>query len=193
MKQPPAYVHPQHLGYVCRLLKALNNLKQTPRAWYQCFVVYITSLGFWSSRSNNFLFTYHQGKEVMYAILYVDDNILTTSNPAIITRVISRLSAEFSMMNHWPLSYFLDIAATHSKHGLFMVLRHVGSTSRLCVYLGDNFVSWSPKRQHVVYRSSVEAEYKGSQCSCWSCLASQSSSWIVMSVISHCYCFLWHY
>ncbi|XP_023751748.1 uncharacterized mitochondrial protein AtMg00810-like [Lactuca sativa] len=35
------------------------------------------------------------------------------------------------------------------------------SMSGFCVYLGDNFVSWSSKRQHVVSRSSAEAEYQG--------------------------------
>jgi hypothetical protein len=34
------------------------------------------------------------------------------------------------------------------------------STSGLCVYLGDNVVSWSSKRQVTVSRSSVEAEYR---------------------------------
>lgn len=35
------------------------------------------------------------------------------------------------------------------------------STSGFCVYLGDNLVSWSAKRQPTVSRSSAEAEYKG--------------------------------
>ncbi|KAJ9567488.1 hypothetical protein OSB04_003454 [Centaurea solstitialis] len=276
MRQPPGYVNSSFPDHVCRLRKALYGLKQAPRAWYHRFAVYLSSLGFLSSKIDTSLFTYHRGSDTIYLLLYVDDIILTASSPTLISMVISKLSSEFPMSDLGPLSFFLGIAPSRSKSGLFLsqsafaqeilaradmvsfnpcstpadtqtklaidgepvpdptlyrslagalqyltftrpdiayavqqvclfmhdprlphlnalkrILRYLKgtlsyglhikasavdrlvaysdagcpttrrSTSGFCVYLGDNLVSWSSKRHHVVSRSSAEAEYRG--------------------------------
>ncbi|GJS43262.1 ribonuclease H-like domain-containing protein, partial [Tanacetum coccineum] len=46
------------------------------------------------------------------------------------------------------------------------------STSEYCVFLGDNLLTWSSKRQDTLSRSSVEAEYR------WVANAVAETSWI---------------
>lgn len=34
------------------------------------------------------------------------------------------------------------------------------STLKFCVFLGDNIISWSAKKESTVFRSSIEAKYR---------------------------------
>jgi hypothetical protein len=49
MEQPPGYVDQTHPNLVCRLKKALYDLKQTPRAWSDKIGQYLVISGFQTS------------------------------------------------------------------------------------------------------------------------------------------------
>ena len=112
-----------HPYYVCLLRKSLYGLKQAPRAWYKHCADYVLSIGFIDIRCDNSLTIYSQGLDMTYILLYVDDIILTTSSDALRCSIIALLSYEFSMINLGRLNYFLGIAVTIHKGGMFLSQR----------------------------------------------------------------------
>ena len=115
--------HPTHLDYVCLLKKSLHGLKQAPRAWYQRFVDFVSTIGFTPSKSDHSLFIYKEGTGMAYILLYVDDTILTASSTAFRTSIMSLLGFEFAMKDLGLLSYFRGIAVTQHTDGLFLSQR----------------------------------------------------------------------
>ncbi|XP_023769207.1 uncharacterized mitochondrial protein AtMg00810-like [Lactuca sativa] len=120
MHQPAGFRHPSDHHHVYRLRKSLYGLRQAPRAWYQRFTDYVTTLGFHHSSCNHSLFVYRNGHDIAYLLLYVDDIILTTSSPILKQHLVSCLSHEFSMKDLGPLHYFLGIVVTRNPGGLFL-------------------------------------------------------------------------
>ncbi|XP_021971920.1 uncharacterized mitochondrial protein AtMg00810-like [Helianthus annuus] len=55
-----------------------------------------------------------------YLLLYVDDIILTASEPGLLARIIGSLSSAFAMTDLGRLHHFLGITATRDSNGLFL-------------------------------------------------------------------------
>ena len=114
MHQPPGFVDKRFPHYVYRLRKALYGLKQAPKAWYQRFAQFLLHMGFVVAQSDNSLFTFRQGNDMAYLLLYVDDIILCTSSDALRDCIIAHLKTEFPMSDLGPLSYFVGISVTRT-------------------------------------------------------------------------------
>lgn len=89
------------------LCKSLYRLKQVPWSWYKCFVDYIYSIGFSQSNCNHSLFIYKKWFHMTYLLLYVDDNIPTSSSDALRQSNILLLSSKFAIKYLRPLHFFL--------------------------------------------------------------------------------------
>jgi hypothetical protein len=55
-----------------------------PRPWYHCFASYLVLLGFVEAKSDTSLFVYRHGTDIAYLLLYVNDIVLTASNPKLL-------------------------------------------------------------------------------------------------------------
>ena len=114
MTPPPGLQMPQ--GTVCRLRRALYDLKQAPRAWFERFSTVVQAASFTASIHDSAVCVHTFSRDRTILLLYVDDMILTGDNSAHIAFVKQKLS-ETLMTNLGPLRYFLSIAITSHPDG----------------------------------------------------------------------------
>ena len=81
MEQPPGYVA-QGKTKVYRLKKAIYELKQSPRAWFEKFSLTISGIGFCQCHSDHSVFFRRIRFGIVVLAIYVDDILLTSSNSA---------------------------------------------------------------------------------------------------------------
>lgn len=115
MKRPQGFVDMANPSYVCKLIKSLYGHKQAPRAWNSKFTSYLLAIGFKASDSNSSLFVKQSDSDVVILLLYVDDIILTGSNPSKVQSVISYLSEVFELKDMGKLTYFLGLQVNYKK------------------------------------------------------------------------------
>ena len=91
MSQPPGFVDSNFPHYVCKLNKALYGLKQASRAWFHKLRIALLQYGFNSSRADSSLFFYHTKKDTIILLVYVNDILVTGSDPSLVSHFITSL------------------------------------------------------------------------------------------------------
>jgi hypothetical protein len=97
MEQPPGFQDTSQSNPVCKLHKAIYGLKQAPRAWYTRLSNFLLDLGFQGSLVDTSLFIFLQGDIHIYMLVYVNDILITGTHPSVISSIITKLQAEFSL------------------------------------------------------------------------------------------------
>eukprot|EP00253_Pinus_taeda_P008546 PITA_08546 len=131
MEQPIGFIQTDS-SFVCRLKKSLYGLKQAPRAWYAKMDSFLLESGFSRCYSDNTVYTKKVGNSLIILVFYVDDLILTGSDPNLINHVKSSLKKKFEMTDLGHLHYFLGLQVLQSKEGISLsqskyacdILRH---------------------------------------------------------------------
>ena len=114
MEQPPGYVQ-DNSSLVCLLKKSLYGLKQAPRAWYAKMDSFLLNTSFSRCHYDPNVYTKKLGNHLIILVIYVDDLILTSSDPKILTHVKSSLKKNFEMSYLGHLHYFLGLQVLQRK------------------------------------------------------------------------------
>ena len=78
---PPSSFEMNFGSQVCRLYKALYELKQSPHAWFNKFTIFVKAQGHTQGQSDHTLFyKYAVVDKIVILIVYVDDIIITSSD-----------------------------------------------------------------------------------------------------------------
>eukprot|EP00253_Pinus_taeda_P013652 PITA_13652 len=146
MEQPIGFIQTDS-SLVCRLKKSLYGLKQAPRAWYAKMDSFFLESGFSRCYSDNTVYTNKVGNSLIILVLYVDDLILTGSDPNLINHVMSSLKKKFEMTDLGHLYYFLGLQVLQSKEGKLLYLTHTRPDLSFAVGLVARFLQ-TPRESH---------------------------------------------
>jgi hypothetical protein len=119
IEQPQGFEVKDRKSRVYRLKKALDRLKQAPRAWYGRIDSFLTSLGFTKSKADSNLYFKIMNNEPVILLLYVDDLFLT-GEEKLITECKKRLASEFEMKDLSLMHYFLGLEVWQSPERIFL-------------------------------------------------------------------------
>nr|GEV07447.1 hypothetical protein [Tanacetum cinerariifolium] len=161
--QPDEFVDPDHPEKVYRLRKALYELKQAPRAWYDKLLKFLTSKGFTKGTIDPTLFTIRYGEDILLAKYTLE--ILHThgmdKGQSIGTPMATKPKLDADLSGN-PV----DQTDYHSKIRSLMYLTASRPDIVGIQFLGDKLVCWMSKKQNSTAMSSTEAEYVALSASC---------------------------
>ncbi len=105
VEQPHGFVKNSNL--VCRLKKALYDLKQASRVWSAMIRSFLNKLGFCETESDKSLFVSKNKK--MFIIVYVDDLLIFGADMSRINKVKAELKSTFKMTDLGSASHYLSM------------------------------------------------------------------------------------
>ena len=106
---------------VCKLKKALYELKQSPMAWFGRFTKVMKEFGYKQSQGDHTFFIKHSAVGGGTSLLvYVDDIIVTRNDERDKHDVKQRLAKEFEIEELGKMKYFLDIEVAYSTQVIFI-------------------------------------------------------------------------
>ncbi|GJY79338.1 retrovirus-related pol polyprotein from transposon TNT 1-94 [Tanacetum coccineum] len=118
--QPDGFVDPDHPDKFYQLRKALYELKQAPRAWYDELLNFLMSKGFTKGTIDPTLFTIKYREDILLVQIYIDDIIFGSTNPKFSKRFEKLMHNRFEMSVMGEMKFFLGLQIHQSPRGIFI-------------------------------------------------------------------------
>ncbi|GJV16040.1 retrovirus-related pol polyprotein from transposon TNT 1-94 [Tanacetum coccineum] len=120
VSQPEGFIDQDNPLHVYKLKKALYDLKQAPRAWYDMLSSFLISKHFSKGVVDPTLFTWQAGNNLLLVQIYVDDIIFTSTNIAMCNEFANQMTTKFKMSMMGQMSFFLGLQISQSPRVIFI-------------------------------------------------------------------------
>jgi hypothetical protein len=117
VEQPPGFEDSEYPNHVYKLSKALYELKQALRAWYECLRDFLITNGFKVGKADPTLFTKTIAKDLFVCQIYVDDIIFGSTNKSTCKEFSRIMVQKFEMSMMGELKYFLGFQVKQLQEG----------------------------------------------------------------------------
>ncbi|GJY94992.1 zinc finger, CCHC-type containing protein, partial [Tanacetum coccineum] len=125
MNQPQGFIMPGNENKVCKLIKSLYGLKQTPKQWHQKFDEVVLSNGYLLNQADKYVYSKFDetGKGVIIC-LYVDDMLIFGTDQVQVDLTKEFLSSRFSMKDMGEADVIFGIRIKHESNGIAISQSH---------------------------------------------------------------------
>lgn len=120
MTHPEDFVSQKQPDVVCKLKKALYELKQVPRAWYEKLKAALIKWKIKNAVSDPSLFYKRNRNNLIILLVYVDDILITGSLSSEVRKAIENLKSNFALKELGSPSYFLGVEVKRDKLGMHL-------------------------------------------------------------------------
>ncbi|GKA12909.1 retrovirus-related pol polyprotein from transposon TNT 1-94, partial [Tanacetum coccineum] len=120
VSQPDGFVDQNNPNHVYKLKKAIYELKQDPRAWYDLLLNFLLTQDFSKGTVDPTLFIRRQCNDILFVQIYIDDIIFASTTPKLFDEFSKIMCSKFKMSMMGKISFFLGLQIFQNPRGIFI-------------------------------------------------------------------------